>query len=255
MKKSVIARWIALAILICCIYAVALFCLASNFNKETMEKAGVFGDSFGALTSFFSALAFIGVVLTLYYQTQEFNRQKKDEEENRKELIKQGFENSFFQMLHLHNQIVDNISFHLEKDDKTVYGRVAIKEMQLELNEMFKAEEKRQHMTTHHIPEVFNQFYYKKGYQLAHYFRFLYNIFRFLSESDIENKELYTRLARAQISNQELYILYYNAYTNRGENFKKYIAEFELMDNLPTIELFRELDKNLIPNAGFKTKF
>ncbi|OUE79344.1 hypothetical protein AZ013_004387 [Citrobacter freundii] len=102
------------------------------------------------------------------------------------------------------------------------------------------------------ISDSYDRFYLNEGYQLAHYFRFLYNILRFLSEHEMDNKDLYAKLIRAQISNQELYLIYYNSFTERGKNFKKYMIEFQLMDNLPPSELATDEHAYLIPNVGFK---
>lgn len=83
----------------------------------TIANAGVFGDSFGLLTSLFSAFAFGGVAVTiaiqrdtLALQKTELEQQKDDLALNRIKLHKQGFENTFFQMLKLHNQILVDIS-------------------------------------------------------------------------------------------------------------------------------------------------
>jgi len=46
------------------------------------QERGVFGDQFGGLSAFFSALAFTGVLYTLYLQVEQF-RQKTKEERSR----------------------------------------------------------------------------------------------------------------------------------------------------------------------------
>lgn len=243
------------------IYAALLLWINYPIDSYSIANAGVFGDSFGVLTSLFSALAFVGVIWTLTNQREELKLQKAEWDaqkleinENKKEMIKQGFENSFFQMLKLHNQIVDGISESrfAGQNIENRQGRVYIRDMQISLINKFKAANISNLSPEEEIILPYNRFFAQQGYQLAHYFRFLYNIFRFLSDSEIENKEFYARLVRSQISNQELFILYYNALSPQGTKFKSYIVEFKLMDNLPPSELFYYEHCHLIPNAGFK---
>lgn len=239
------------------VYAVILLILTWPIDVLSIANAGVFGDSFGVLTSLFSALAFLGVVLTLAYQREEFKLQKIELEENRKEIQKQGFENCFFQMLKLHNDILNSLTIREQLlNDVTIHdGRAVIQVMMEHLQRNFQSRGYYQDtVDIDDIRYIFDQFYQERGYLLAHYFRFLYNIFKYISESDIEDKQLYSRLARAQISNQELYIIYYNALTKRGYKFKKYIKEFKLMDNLHPKQLFSPEHQNLIPDAGFKSE-
>jgi len=250
-----------IAILSIISYASFLLFITRPIDAYTIANAGVFGDSFGVLTSLFSALAFAGVAYTIASQREELKIQraeaaiqKIESEISRKELYKQGFENTFFQMLKLHSQIVleQTVEKRTHGALKMLEGRLAFKEMQNTLSIYLNREGIDFKSNPQEISSAFDKFYSAFGYQLAHYFRFLYNICRFLDEANIENKELYTRLLRAQISNQELYILYYNALSERGTNFQKYMKKFKLMDNLDPHELFSVQHSQLVPDCGLK---
>lgn len=54
-----------------------------------LESAAQFGDQYGALNSFISGLAFIGLVLTLLMQREDLNLQRKEMRETREEFEKQ----------------------------------------------------------------------------------------------------------------------------------------------------------------------
>jgi hypothetical protein len=240
-------------------YAIIILYLTWPISKFSVANAGVFGDSFGVLTSFFSALAFVGVIWTLVNQREELKLQREEWEsqknelsDNKKELMKQGFENSFFQMLKLQNDILSGITITKSGVNGTekFEGRDAIKELAGKLTQSFSSSIHAPDHSKLALDLAYERFYLRDGYRLAHYFRFLYNIFRFISEAGIENKDLYVRLARAQISNQELYLLFYNSLVERGEKFKKYLIDFKLMDNLVDNELFFASHKNYIPNSG-----
>ena len=89
------------------------------------DDRGVFGDKFGAVNSLFSGLAFAGLIITLLFQKEELKLQRDELSETRKELNaqklefqeqnktmkRQRFENTFFNMLSLQNEIVSNLSY------------------------------------------------------------------------------------------------------------------------------------------------
>lgn len=249
------------AVFLILIYAIFLIAVTWPIEGFTIANAGVFGDSFGILTSLFSAMAFGGVAFTLALQRDALQIQKKELEEqkadlaiNRKEIYKQGFESTFFQMIKLHNQILSDISSSRNSVGGTVVedGRVVMKNLENRLNRRFSSYQISGTSSREDIVKCFQHFYQDTGHQLGHYFRFLYNILRFLSDSNIENKQLYSRLLRAQLSNQELFIIYYNALTPYGKNFVPYMQQFKIMDNLDPDELFHSAHSLLIENVGFR---
>ena len=71
------------------IYSLLLICGFPIIGKIELEKSGLFGDSFGVLTSLFSGLAFAGLIWTILLQREDLNRQ-------RNEFKKSNFENSLF---------------------------------------------------------------------------------------------------------------------------------------------------------------
>ena len=74
--------------------------------------------------------------------------------------------------------------------------------------------------------------------QTANYFRTIYRIFRFISNSGIPEKEKmdYAKIVRAQLSESELFFLYYNSFTEYGIKFRKMINDFDILKHLPSLE-------------------
>ncbi|MEZ9187629.1 putative phage abortive infection protein, partial [Vibrio splendidus] len=105
---------------------------------------------------------------------------------------------------------------------------------------------------TDRLYDSYSSFWDDNGHELAHYFRFLYNIFKFIDESNIENKKFYSRLVRAQLSDQELILIYYNSFGPYGKKFQHYIETFQLMDNLQKSYVIHESHMTLISD---KVKF
>jgi len=69
---------LGLAPLLVLIYAGVLLYLTWPVSELSISKSGVFGDSFGALTSLFSGLASAGMIVTLLMQREELGLQRKE---------------------------------------------------------------------------------------------------------------------------------------------------------------------------------
>lgn len=74
-----------------------------------------------------------------------------------------------------------------------------------------------------------------------HYFRHLYNIFKFIDDADflddgsqyIDERYRYARIVRATLSPYELVMLFYNCLSEVGnEKFKGYIEKYSVLNNL-----------------------
>lgn len=89
------------------------------------DKPSEFGDSAGAVNGLFSAFAFAGVIYAIFLQRnelelqreelkqtrEELEGQKKEFEQQNETLRRQRFENTFFNMLSLQQEIVKGLAF------------------------------------------------------------------------------------------------------------------------------------------------
>ena len=85
-------------------------------TDDPNATAGVFGDSFGAVNALISALAFAGVLVTFRLQRKELDLQRQELKAQREEFTQQNktlklqrFENTFFHMMELQQQIVNDL--------------------------------------------------------------------------------------------------------------------------------------------------
>jgi len=183
---------------------------------------------------------------------KEFEGQKEQMIEQNKTLKQQRFENTFFQMLNLHHQIVNSIDIK-DGNHQNQQGRDAFKliynnfrgEMTNKIKNDFGI-----------ILKIYLKYYSKNQSDLGHYFRNLYHIIKLVKNSDIEDKLRYTTLVRAQLSSYELLLLFYNCLSSNGkEKFKPLVEEFHLLKNMPQNELVYGLDKDQYdPSAYGKLK-
>lgn len=260
-----------------------------NFNNQSISKDsgdwGTFGDFIGGtLNPTLAFLSFLALLQTIKIQSKELKASREELELTRDELARsadaqkeqsksiklQNFETTFFNMLSLHKEIIDNLSLISsrkewkydgrsgwygtkksipEKDRKylysildlpidieeidNLYGKKVISKLFEILNCYIKTA-KDQNVTT-----LYYNFYKEYNEIIGHYFRNIYHILKFIKKNS-EKKEIeidskfYTNILRAQLSNSELALLLLNALSKYGKDeLLPLLIEYEFMEPLP----------------------
>jgi Putative phage abortive infection protein len=162
------------------------------------------------------------------------------EQQNMEQREKQNFEETFFQMLRLHNEIVNSITI---QGVIINVGRESFvylcKQLQLEYNiEINKFMPKKTEEDIEFVNRISGEFFSYYLQHIGHYFRNLYNIIKFIDKSNINDKIFYTNLVRAQLSTDELHLLFFNCLSNYGnEKFKPLIEKYALLKNIEKFPL------------------
>ena len=237
------------------IYAGALLWNIWPIEEISVAKSGVFGDSFGALTALFSGLAFAGLLITIFYQREDLGLTKEELRLTREEIKAQHLETTFFHMLRLQQDIVAGIDLQrqIEGGQQETKGRdcfkVFVKRIQRNYQDELKANPNNDE---HSLSDAaYESLWIKSQSDLGHYFRSLYNVFRYVSEHEFTDKKQYGSIARAQLSDFELVVLLYNCTNHRGKNFARYAEEFEIFDNIDISLLIKPEHVNLLPKSVF----
>lgn len=255
-----------------------------EYLSEKKDEWGQFGDYVGGiLNPLFSLIALCALLYTIQLQSKEMHdstlqlqKSAKALELQNNVLVRQQFETTFFQMLTLFNEIIDSIETtapvyedkyemdgygqgHLihqeEVDNKVIKGRKCFNEFYERLkneyhhNHNYGNGVKDERMR---INELYKSFYREHQYDLGHYFRTLYNIIKFVKNSNVHDKHFYTNLVRAQLSSQELLLLFYNALSDLGnEKFKPLIEEFALLKTVPHNLLIDDTHHKFYANSAY----
>ncbi len=277
--------WLAIVLLL-----TALFLYFTHFSgnlSDDTSKWGTFGDFMGGtLNPMFALLSLFAIIYTIRIQTEELEltrdemkKSNKSQEEQSQSLKiqnrsieQQTFENTFFKMIDLHNQIVNNLlliqimkneprhlpgyktfktpqNYHIGKveinleDDRDYKGREVIARL---LNILKGSKRKN-----------FGYPYYEafhKEFQniIGHYFGTIYQILKFIDNSNIENKEQYANLFRSQFSAAELELLFYHGTSEIAKNkFIPLLIKYEFFEHLPNAP---HIDVNIIRVYVERTK-
>ncbi|MEK3905022.1 putative phage abortive infection protein [Paenibacillus sp. FSL R7-0179] len=208
---------------------------------------GEYGDKFGVINTLFSGLAFGGIIYTIYQQRAEFGLQREELKLQREEVAKtnleleaqvrsinvQRFENTFFHLISLHNEITKSIP-----DNQKYTGRGMFIPFHIELTSIRKVSQ-RDNSTLNELELIkgtCDTFFKRYEQSLGHYYRNLYNLFRMVDRNewieDLNSKKEYTRIIRSQLSAYEYVFLFYNCFQKKGYKFKAYADKYELFDNM-----------------------
>lgn len=206
-----------------------------------VSDRGVYGDMFGAANSIFSGLAFAGVVYAIFLQRHEVEiakeeiRRTKKILETQQELSKeqsvaqkvQVFEGTFFNLLRVFTDVRSAIDLRNAQGIITASGADVFKVFLKRVEKITTKNEGSKDPI-----QAFDSLYIQLNSELGHYFRTLYNLVKFVDQSDVSDKRLYTNLIRAQLSDSEAEILFLNGLTNRGTKFKPLMEKYALLKNI-----------------------
>lgn len=244
--------WFLIPITIIMCYGILLIIFIWPISEFSISKAGQFGDSFGILNSMFSGFAFISLVITIYLQQKEMTDTKE-------EIIKQNFENTFFKMIDLYSNVIKNLNFKSTyKNEYFSYTTIEIKkyfnkvgtvelthENEINLNgkevivkllEFFlkyKSIIDNKKNSYKPIINKYEDFYKEFEIYIGHYFVTIYQILKFIDESNLDNKKSYSDLFRGQFSNPELNLLFYHSTSNIAKkNLTPFLIKYEFFEQL-----------------------
>ncbi len=237
------------------------------------------GDFIGGVTApFLSISAFILLYLTYKSQKNELKESRVILDQQNKTLFTQQFETTFFNLVNLHHQITNNISFsrtisQTDGDDNEkessknenikLMGRDCFRQYYEEFKKIYKrySEEKK---TTFESKTMFNsqleRYLIETAYAdlfddyqsyIGHYFRNLYHILKFVDQSKVSDKKLYAGLIRAQLSTFELVLLFYNCLSSYGNKFRPLVEKYHLLKNYDINKLTEMEQHTLYSNSAF----
>jgi hypothetical protein len=201
------------------LYAIVIVFIINIFSIGK-SGFGEWGDFFGGvLNPILTFLTFMGLLITIILQQTELKQSRKEFQGQKESLENQEFDNKFFQMLNLLNNISDrlvlkiNSASHSGKDvfkylkqiinDKIFqsYNGDLINNRTLE-KDKFK-----------YFQNEFDDLNNKYDTTFKYYFINLYQILKYIDTYSINEREAkeYTNMLRAQLTKNELILLAYNA--------------------------------------------
>jgi hypothetical protein len=103
-------------------YAGTLLFLTWPIQEISINKSGVFGDSFGPLTSFFTALGFGGLIITILLQQRQLRAQDEAYKDSKYKEEKGRYEEILFRLIDIYRQTL------LEVQVRDTIGRSVLRD-------------------------------------------------------------------------------------------------------------------------------
>lgn len=227
-------------------------------TDKPFENAAQLGDSFGILNTLFAGIAALGATFAYLAQSRQLRDAEAIGHEMRIAAKKQQFESAFFQLLNVFHEIVGSIVYSGNEDGghlmSEYVGRDAIRIIATKFQGVLKTALSDMSASEHYdaqsreevISKSYEKFFSENSHYLSHYFRMLYRIFSFISESNMSDKLSYGKIVRAQLSDHELCFLFYNGFFDDGKNMNRFVNEFALLKHLPLRNGFpKTIDRSL----------
>lgn len=191
-----------------------------DVTLPTISISGQLGDSFGVLNSLFSTLGFGVVIVTLYEQRKQFSKQQ--------------FETTFLQLLSLHNDMVNSMGINVNVGHP-VTGRSCFEIYYDNFKEQYQETKGKliRHDAMIYINAAYRVFFADVQPELGPYFRNLFNVLKFIHNSQVDEKKMYVNFIRSQMSTYQLAVLFYNCLSINGvEKFKPLIEHYEFFEDM-----------------------
>lgn len=245
------------------------FGLITRYDINATDKWGQFGDYIGGTLNPVLGLLSLIVLLLVYVQNKEELKDTRKVLAEQSETLKiQRFEQTFFSLLNLYSKIAANVEaqgdnarggFHdLYVNDLSIFiGSGSFEsEKKCRLNRLNSLSNFRVlYCDSNQFNIKYKQFAIEMENYISHYFRIVYSILKFISNSDISDKKLYANLLRAQLSKYELLLLFYNNISDFGvDKFFPLLIEFDILQHLNKdflfdkeidLQIFEELKKSI----------
>ncbi|MBM2816648.1 MAG: hypothetical protein HW421_3410 [Ignavibacteria bacterium] len=207
----------------------------------------------------------------LSQQLDEFKAQTEQAKKSNIVLETQKHENTFFQLLRFHTEIVNSMDIEVNKfglpnrDDPSIMIKITGRSCFVEYFKSYKiyfnsyiedymTDEFNIKTAKKLINRSYSAFFEEYQADLGHYFRNLLNIVHFIDSKEFEDKDFYIDLICSQLSNYELLLIYFHCLSKLGREFKSLIEKYSLLRNTPEDE-FVVLTKELYDiNAFFITE-
>lgn len=271
------------AIIIGAIVMSLSFYLASQSNVDFKNEFEGISEYVGGLVGSLWSLA--GVLLfyaSLSSQKEDLERQREllvrqidevvaqtKESRIQNEMFKeQKNEETFFQLLRFHSEIISTITIEQQEVDfvsgeninKTIQGRKTFVEYYDIYKRFFQeASELTSSQDEDSLSKIFdkayNSFYLEYQADLGHYFRNLFNVIFFIESLKKSQQAFYLGLLMAQLSNYELTLLFFHCLRSTNKDFKILVEKYAILDQVPKDEVtsmaYKLYDSNAFGESGF----
>lgn len=224
------------------------------FNNANSTEMGVFGDSYGALNTLFSAFAFTGIIASIYFQREELKLTRAELETTRDEIRNQSeqfelqtgamhrqiFENTFYNLMNMVDLNLKRFSYNTSSIHGIVVvdGREAISTLVYEnmrdITHVYKGNINDLDLDDRY-DNAYDMLNNKCGDHIRTYIMSVYYTLILIDalKLDFDEKKFYSNIFRARMSNSELKLIFFVSLSIYGRHeLKALIEKYEFFEHL-----------------------
>lgn len=198
--------------------------IGPSWLRFDYELSGRFGDSFGPLNTVMAAIAAIAAIAAYRSQSVELRETRLREVAAQASADRRDFENTFFRLIELVREAVNETCVHDPRVGKDFEGRRAF--------ELILRRVGASAGNDNEDRSKWKKIYFQHQSQLGHYFRLVYQVLRFINDSDVKDKALYARIFRATLGNPEIVLLALNGWHGGYPKTKRLIRMYSMLHNI-----------------------
>lgn len=202
-------------------------------NKKCvdLEKFAQIGDFIGGFVG--TIFSFVGLIILIDTLRSQLN----DSKVNRELVQIQQFENTFYELLNLHNRNIEKIEFY-DLLGNLHKGKFFFDTKKEELYNIFSPSfslSKNKKIAVNNYELIYNM----NEEIFSTYFKTLYQLYKLIDKEEIPEKFKikYSKILRAQLSNSELFFIRYNAMSEIGDESIYYLNKYNYLKHLSNFEL------------------
>lgn len=200
------------------------------------DRDDINGDLWNMSSSLFAALAFVGVVLGVWYQHKQLLDAQNGLKEQGKQIDRQNFETTFFHLLGTYANVVANFRYEAGKAKWT--GQEAIEKFLSRVDDEYSGNigfQRPECVTPlDHFRKIYGEVYADNYGMSGSYFRTIHTILRHLDRLSLPDGEKrdYAKILRAQMTDLEATFLAFNYLSNNTtDRFNPLILRYRMLKN------------------------
>ena len=278
-RPGLVAGLAIAACVLLMLLVLAMYRFLGGFNTISSETAkwNDFGVYFGGvLGPSLSALTLAAVVYTLVLQIRQLEASDKekailqgrldaatavqrDTAKGLSDQLKMTREHAavstFFEMVRLQHELTDGLRHG------NLAGRGALMSIYLHLKNFYtgfagaRPHAPQQPSVAEHDKLVFDLYLRESNFEFAHYFSNLWQIFKYVQESEIADKQRFADIVRSQMTAYELGLLFYYASSSYGSEIKPLLSTYGTFKYMTPDILFNINSARNLPGGAWGGKF
>ena len=229
---------------------VVIFGLPTIFTQlpsiVDFTETGEIGDTIGGIMGPFVAIGAAFLTFMAFWVQKEAN------EAQRQDIKVERFNNNFFNLLNIHEQITNSLEYNTyemlngQTEPKSYRGRVIFQQAYNGIQEYDREKGRSYYGMKDRIRKEGMEAYTKSKIPtyFDHYFRNMYRIVKYVDEADVfdddkissnvlKEKYEYVAILRSTLSRYELVWLFYNTLSDYGRaKFKPLVEKYALLNNI-----------------------